>query len=298
MGKNKLTKFKEKTVEVAEQRIRDMQDNGEIKLPDDYAVGNALNSAWLKLQETTNRSGKPVLESCSKTSIVNALLDTAVQGLNPSKDQVYYIAYGNKLVAQRSYFGNIALAKRMADVKEVRTEVIRKGDKVKMEINNGNRQVVKHETEWDNSDNKIVGGYAVVTFNDDRPERHTVMTLDECKQAWKQGQTYKEGGNGTHQKFTQEMVKKTVANRATKPLIKSSSDSYLFKVSVDRADDTFTENMVEEEKEENANSEVIDIEKVEDDEEVEDISEDEEEEKEQDDFDKEVDEAIKGDNPF
>ena len=255
-----LQEIKRQTIDVAEKKIFQMKDKGEINLPDDYSVGNALKSAWLKLQETKDRSGKPVLQSCTRISIMNSLLDTAVQGLNPSKDQVYYIPYGNKLTAMRSYFGNIALAKRVAGVKEVNPTVIYEGDKVRIEVKNGNRQVTLHETSWDNQDDsKVRGGYAVVIFEGDRPDQHTIMTIEECKQAWKQGKIYKENGDNTHNKFTAEMVKKTVVNRATKPLIKGSSDSYLFRASIDRSSDISTEYEVEQEIEDNANSVAIDI---------------------------------------
>lgn len=273
-----LKEIKRGTIDVAEKRIMQMQNEGEIDLPEDYSVGNALKSAWLKLQETKDTNKQPVLKSCTKTSIVNALLDTAVQGLNPAKDQVYYIAYGNKLTAMRSYFGNIALAKRSANVKEVKPAVIYEGDKIEVEVVNGNRQVTKHKTSWNNQDDdKVKGGYCVVSFHDDRPDQYTIMTLKECKQAWKQGKVYEEGRDwATHNKFTAEMVKKTVVNRALKPLIKGSSDSYLFKKSVDRSSDIATEYEAEQEIEKNANTETIDIYPEEDEEEetTEDIIED------------------------
>ena len=279
-----LQEIKKGTIDIAEKKIFEMQENNEINLPEDYSVGNALKSAWLKLQETKDRSGKPVLQSCTRTSIMNALLDTAVQGLNPSKDQVYYIAYGNKLSAMRSYFGNIALAKRVANVREVNAAVIYKGDKVKIDVVNGNRKIKAHETSWDNqNDDNVQGGYVIISFNDDRPDRHTIMTLEECKQAWKQGKIYKENGGSPHNKFTAEMVKKTIINRATKPLIKGSSDSYLFRASVDRSADISTEHDVNEQIEKEANSSTIDIEPVgyDEEEEVEDDTEEVEEEQQE-----------------
>ena len=279
-----LQEIKKGTIDIAEKKIFEMQENNEINLPEDYSVGNALKSAWLKLQETKDKSGKPVLQSCTRTSIMNALLDTAVQGLNPSKDQVYYIAYGNKLSAMRSYFGNIALAKRVANVREVNAAVIYKGDKVKIDVVNGNRKIKAHETSWDNqNDDNVQGGYVIISFNDDRPDRHTIMTLEECKQAWKQGKIYKENGGSPHNKFTAEMVKKTIINRATKPLIKGSSDSYLFRASVDRSADISTEHDVNEQIEKEANSSTIDIEPVgyDEEEEVEDDTEEVEEEQQE-----------------
>lgn len=45
-----------------------------------------------------------------------------------------------------------------------------------------------------------------------------VMNIKQIKQAWKQGFGYKENGNGTHQKFTDQMAMKTVKNRLLKQI--------------------------------------------------------------------------------
>jgi recombinational DNA repair protein RecT len=75
------------------------------------------------------------------------------------------------------------------------------------------------------------------------------------------------------------MCKKTVLNRITKPIIKSSSDSYLFRRSVDRADDLRTDEQVAQEIQENANTETITIDA--EPEEIEELSSDNEKETEQ-----------------
>lgn len=259
---NNLMVIKKQTVDAVEERIAEMQKNNEIDLPEDYSVGNALKSAWLKLQETKDAKKQPVLQSCTRTSIQNALLDTAVQGLSPSKDQVYYIAYGNQLTAMNSYFGNMALAKRVDDdITDIWATVIYDGDEVEVEIKRGKRYVVEHKTKWNNqNDDKVAGVYATVSYTDEsgKPDKQVLMTLDECKQAWKQGKVYKEGNDwATHNKFTAEMAKKTAINRITKPIIKSSSDSYLFRKSMDRANDIQTDVIVDNEIEEKANTETI-----------------------------------------
>ncbi len=61
------------------QNIERLQSEG-LSLPPNYSHSNALKSAFFKLQETTDRSGKPALEVCTKESIANALLDMVVQG--------------------------------------------------------------------------------------------------------------------------------------------------------------------------------------------------------------------------
>jgi recombination protein RecT len=279
-----LTEVKKQTVDAVEKRIKELQETGDIDLPENYSVGNALKSAWLTLQETQDKSKNPVLETCSRTSIQNALFDTVVQGMNPAKDQIYYIAYGNQLTAMRSYFGNMALAKRVDDtIDDIWATAIYDGDEVEIEVKRGRRYVVSHKSKWGNqNDDKVTGAYATVTYTEEsgKPDRQVIMTLEECKQAWKQGKVYQEGREwATHNKFTAEMCKKTVLNRITKPIIKSSSDSYLFRRSVDRADDLRTDERVESEIEENANTETITIDA--EPEEIEELSSDNEKETEQ-----------------
>ena len=53
-----------------------------------------------------------------------------VQGLNPSKQQCYFIPYGNLLTLSRSYLGTIALTKRLKGVKDVVAYPIYKNDKL------------------------------------------------------------------------------------------------------------------------------------------------------------------------
>ncbi|KXS45567.1 MAG: recT protein [Candidatus Frackibacter sp. T328-2] len=260
MSNNELAMIKKDTVDVVTERIREFQEGGEIDLPPNYSVENAMKSAWLELQSTKNKSGKPVLQSCSRDSIANSLLDMAVQGLNPAKNQCYFVAYGNKLVCMRSYFGTIAVTKQFAGAEDVYAQIIYKGDDFEYEIERGRKVITKHKQSFANKvDGKPLGAYAVITFPDERPDYVDIMTMDQIKQSWKQGQTYKEGGGSPHNKFTEEMAKKTVINRTCKAYINSSNDSNLMIESFNRVAETKTEQEVQKEVEENANSEVIDI---------------------------------------
>ena len=259
-----LMEIKKRTVDVVEDRIKELQNAGEIDLPEDYSVANALKSAWLKLQETEDKSKNPVLKSCSKTSIQNALLDTVVQGLNPAKDQVYYIPYGKKLVAMASYFGNMALAKRVdPKIEDIWATTIYADDEVEVEIKRGRKYVKEHKTKWNNqNDDKVSGVYATVSYieSSGKPDKQVIMTLSECKEAWNQGTPYKENNDSdVHNRFTSELVEKTAINRICKPIIKSSSDNYLFRKSVDRTSDVIAEEKSNKEIEKNANTVTVDV---------------------------------------
>lgn len=221
-------KFQEDTVNQVLSRINNFKSSGQIKLPENYSPENALKSAWLILQEVQDRNQKPVLESCTMPSIANALLDMVVQGLNPVKKQCYFIAYGNKLLMQRSYMGTEMLAKRVADAKEIKANAIYENDVFEYEVNpaNGRKKVTKHEQKMDNLDHeKVRGAYAIITYNDGSVDTE-IMNIKQIRQAWNQGAA--KGNSPAHKNFTDEMAKKTVINRACKNIINSSDDADLY----------------------------------------------------------------------
>ena len=196
-----------------------------LSFPDDYNVANALTGAYLVLKETTDKSGKPILETCSQVSIANALMDMCVLGLNVQRKQGYFIAYGGKCQFQRSYFGNITIARRFG-LKDIHAEVIYEGDNFVYHIEDGNKILDKHEQSIINIDNdKIIGAYAVVIMQDGT-KMLEVMNMKQIKQSWQQGYGYKEG-SGTHSKFADQMAKKTVINRALKQIINTHGDVFV-----------------------------------------------------------------------
>ncbi|PAD67303.1 recombinase RecT [Bacillus sp. 7586-K] len=240
-----------------------LQDEG-LQLPSNYNASNALKSAFFKLQEVKDRNGKPALEVCTRESIANSLLDMVVQGLSPAKTQCYFIVYGNQLQLNRSYFGTQAVLKRLTNVKDIWANVIFEGDVFDYEIVGGREKLLKHETNFLNRDNEILGAYAVVKTIDDE-ELLTVMTRKEIDAAWGQSKT----SQGVHKKFPQEMAKRTVINRAAKAFINTSDDSDLLVEAINKSTENEYENErvdvtpeteVQQQIEENANSEIIDIE--------------------------------------
>lgn len=259
-NENSLALLKKGTVDVVAEKIRQFQESKEIHLPADYSAENALKSAWLILQDTKDKNNNPALTVCTKDSIANSLLDMVVQGLNPAKKQCYFIVYGNKLTCQRSYFGTMAVTKMVAKAKDIYAQVIYKGDDFEYTIERGRKKITKHVQRIENVSNEnILAAYCVIEFDDGRPEYVEIMTIDQIKKAWQQGVLYNEKGNGTHQKFTEEMAKKTVINRACKAYINSSNDNYLLLHHFNRTEDARIEEEIEEEIAVNANTETIDI---------------------------------------
>jgi len=260
MSNNNLALVKKDVVDVVGKKVQEFVSRGELHLPPNYSVENAMKSAWLILQNTFDKDKKPVLQVCTKDSIANALLDMAVQGLNPAKKQGYFIAYGRQLVFQRSYFGTMAVTKRVAGARDIFAEVVYKGDEFEYAIKNGNKYITKHVQRIENVDpNNIVAAYCTIIFDDDR-QFTDIMTWAEIQKAWSKSKMNPDKEGSTHKEFAQEMARKTVINRACKRYLNSSDDGSLLMQHINRADEVAAEAEVEAEIEENANQELIDIE--------------------------------------
>lgn len=201
-----------------------------LTFPKGYNYQNELMGAYLVLKETVDANKKPVLESCSQVSIANTLMDMVTLGLSMQKKQCYPVAYGGKLQCQVSVYGNTCIARNFG-LQDIDAMCIYEGDEFSHHIENAKNVIDYHRQSFQNiNKDKIIGAYAVVTMNNG--SRYVeIMNIDMIKQAWKQGFGYKENGSGTHQKFTDQMVMKTVKNRALKYIIRtygtqSTEDAY------------------------------------------------------------------------
>lgn len=233
---NKAVRY-ENIAESVLVRVSSYQNDGSLTLPSNYSVENHLKSAWLILQSTKDRNNKPALEVCTKDSIANALLDMVLQGLAVSKNQGYFIVYGDKLEFQRSYFGTVALAKRTGGItKDPVANIIYEGDEFVYEINPETAQIkiIKHDQKIDNIDSsKIKAAYALIKLADGTSQI-ALMSMQQIRAAWNQGAT--KGQSPAHKNFPDEMAKKTVIGRACKLIINSSDDAWLYADKKDEMD--------------------------------------------------------------
>lgn len=243
-------------------KLGELQKEG-LVIPQNYNASNALKSAFFKLQEVKDKSGRPALEVCTKDSIANSLLDMTVQGLSPAKTQCYFVVYGTQLQLQRSYFGTQTVLKRLSDVKDIWANVIYKDDVFEYENYHGRERLLSHKTSFENRDKDILGAYAIVQTTEGE-EILTVMTKKEIETSWGQSKT----SQSVHKKFPQEMAKRTVINRAAKAFVNTSDDSDLLIEAVNRSTESEYEPQikdmgdiqeVQKEIEQNANTEDIDI---------------------------------------
>lgn len=261
---NQLAVKQKSIADQVQNKVREFQERGELHFPANYSPDNAVKSAWLVLQSVKDRNNKPALEVCTKDSVANALLDMVVQGLNPMKKQGYFIVYGNQLTFQRSYFGTMAVTKRVTGAKNIDAAVIYEGDEVEYEMKNGRVVNLVHKQKFGNiNKEKIVGAYCIIELPDN--ELYTeLMTIDELRKAWSKAQFWgkgqeKEKEGSTHDEFKQEMAKKTVINRACKKFLNSSDDSSLVMQHFNGSDERHEDAQLQAEIDENANREIIDI---------------------------------------
>jgi len=223
---------KKDIVDVIQSTVTKYAHTGELNLPADYSVGNALKAAFLMLQATLTTDKRPVLEACTQVSIHNALYSMVVQGLNPDKKQCYFIAYGNVLTCQRSYFGSMALAKRLdLSISDIPAEIVYQGDTLKYKIVKGRKVISDHEQSFGGDDRPIVGVYAMILDHSGEIVKTELMTIKQVHQSWRQSRQnpFDDKGNvkpgSVHGKFPEDMAKRTVINKICKPIINSSSDS-------------------------------------------------------------------------
>lgn len=198
----------------------------QIALPKNYAAQNALASALVILDQTVDKNGKPVLQVCTTVSVKQALQDMVIKGLNPSKNQGYFIAYGTRLAWMTSYFGHICQVKAVdPNIADVFAVCVYEGDEFAYEIKRGKKIVSKHVQKPENVDSgKIKGAYATIIYKDDT-EISEYMNINQIHTSWQFGQT--EGKSKAHTRTPEEMCKRTVTNRLTKPIINGSDDSQL-----------------------------------------------------------------------
>lgn len=257
-NKNQIAVTEKTVTDNVLNRINKMQTEGSLQIPENYSPENALKSAYLKLLETKTgkeQGYKPVLQACTQESIANSLLEMVVQGLNPMKNQGYFIPYGNKLTFTRSYLGTIAITKRLSGVKDVKGYPVYKDDEFETEFDliSGSLKVKKYTPNVKNRNPKdLIGAFALIIGDEDILHME-YMDMDQIRAAWNMGAM--KGNSGAHRDFPDQMAIRTVINRACKMYANTSDDSDIFAQMLNK-----TSIEVEEEIETNANKETLDFE--------------------------------------
>lgn len=224
-----------KPADIVINQFADLVEKGQLFFPDNYNYVNAVKYAALVITQTKG------LQDCTKASVVQALSDMALQGLDVQRKQGYFIKYGNELKFFRSYFGDVAAAMQTKLIKDIKAVVIYDGDEFETGIENDEEVVLHHKTSFKNRDNEIIGAYAVAILPEGA-KRYCVMTKKEIDKNWAKS-TNKD--NQVQKDFPQEMAKRTVIRRLVKLLFNSANTSENFTDSLVAAFNRTTENEYE-----------------------------------------------------
>ncbi len=185
-------------------------------LPKNYNVSNALKAAYLKLSESN-------LLNTDQTALAQALLNMCIQGLNPAKNQCYFINYGGKVNMMRSYFGDRCVCISTGLVKDIQANVIYEGDVVDTKYVD-NQLVIDHTTKWQNMNNPIVGAYAYAVLPDGT-KQYDIMTIERIKKSWAMSKN--NSNNKLQSQFTDDACKRTVIRHLAKNIFNQSTDGNL-----------------------------------------------------------------------
>ena len=224
-----------KPADIVINQFADLVSKGQLVFPENYNYVNSIKYAALVISQTKG------LSDCTKPSVVQALSDMALQGLDVQRKQGYFIKYANELKFFRSYFGDVAAAMQTKLIKDVKAVVVYDGDEFETGIENDEEVVIHHKTSFKNRDNPIIGAYAVAILPEGA-KRYCIMTKKEIDKNWAKS-TNKE--NSVQKDFPQEMAKRTVIRRLVKLLFNSANTSENFTDSLVAAFNRTTENEYE-----------------------------------------------------
>lgn len=222
-------------------------------LPEKYSYKNAIQQTRFLLNkpiESGQNKGKTILDVCTPQSIMQSVIEMAQKGLNPSKEQCYFIPYGNTCTLSVSYQGKVAIAKREGeDIKDVYGYAVYKDDEFELDFNiiNGTYNIKNYNpdvTKW--SKDTLIGAFAVITNNEDKVKYTEYMTMEQIRSAWDMGAM--KGGSPAHKNFPDQMAIKTVKSRAVKSFINSSNDEDLMSYeekSIKATDESFSNELTE-----------------------------------------------------
>ena len=227
-NQNQLQIIKKDIVDVVGAKINEYINEGALHLPEHYSADNAIKSAWLALQSTQDRNGNSALAVCTRDSIANSLLDMVVQGLSPAKKQCYFIVHGKQLTLRRSYFGTLAVAKRLLNLRDAFAAIVYDDDTFEYEIRPDRIVVTLHEQNVKNiKPDCITAAYCCLMFRDDTPDYTEIMTWEQIQKSWKKAAANIDKADSPHKEFPDQMAKRTVINRACKTAINTTDDSGL-----------------------------------------------------------------------
>lgn len=203
--------------EIALSKINQYVELGMV-LPENFNPTNSLKKARMMLNDMKVQ-GKPVLEVCTKESVIQCLIDSCCKGLDYSEMQVYFIPRANIMTNLESVYGRIARAKRASRYYKPIVQYVHEGDdfQIGVDVTNGKTIIKKHETSLDNLDKPIVAAYTFVT-DDNNDTEVFIMTKREWLTSWKKSSN----GGAVAKEFERDMIFRTIIKKSTKSLVNAN----------------------------------------------------------------------------
>lgn len=207
-------------------------------MPKDFNQTRFLQNCMTVLQDTKD------IEKCEPVSVARTLLKGAFLGLDFFQKECYAIPYGNSLQFQTDYKGETKMAKKYSirPIKDIYAKVVREGDLFEEEIKEGQQIVNFKPLSFNN--NKIIGSFAVVLYQDGGMEYET-MSSEQIEGVRDNFSKMKNGLMWT--KTPEEAYKKTVLRRLCKKIEKDFESIEQGKVFDEASDVEFKEETIIEE---------------------------------------------------
>jgi len=150
----------------------------------------------------------PKLWDCTKQSIASVVLQCAQFGVEPDGRHAHIIPYNGEATLQLDYKGLVALVRRSGDVVSIHADVVRKGDKFKVNLG----EITCHEVDYSSEAGEIYAVYATARLKDGSTQS-VVLRKEEVDAIRKRSRS---GASGPWATDWAEMAKKTAFRRLTK----------------------------------------------------------------------------------
>lgn len=220
--KKELSVLKNQISESVLDDVKKMEKNLQVSFPKNFNPENALKASFLVLEKKEN------LTNFSSESVKKALFDMLIQGLSVAKSQGYFIGYGKDMTFNRSYFGTVAITKRIKGVVDVFAQAIFEGDKFSFRTEKARKVDIVHEQTLETISNGVViGAYCTIIYEDKNgkeKESSEVMSMSQIEQSWKKSKSTQKQ---IHKDTPDEMAKRTVLARGCKIFVNTTDDSDL-----------------------------------------------------------------------
>lgn len=208
--------------EVALSKINQYVELGMV-LPEGFNPTNSLKKARMILNDM-KVNGKPVLEVCTKESIIQCLIDSCCKGLDYSESQIYFIPRQNVMTNLESVYGRITRAKRASKYYKPIVQYVHEGDvfEIGVDVTTGKSIIKRHETSVENLDKPIVAAYAFVT-DDNNDTEIFIMTKRDWLISWRKSSN----GAAVAKEFERDMIYRTIVKKSTKSLVNAKVPRFM-----------------------------------------------------------------------